>query len=49
MGPVQTRLEKRIADGVLIKDVEQIEAASELDSRLEALSEYEGLGAGNPC
>jgi len=41
MGPVQTRLEKRIADGVLIKDVEQIEAASELDSRLEALSEYD--------
>ena len=41
MGPVQSRLEQRIADGVLIKDAEQVEAAIALDSRLTALSEYE--------
>ena len=41
LGPVQLRLEKRIADGVLVRDVQQIEAARELDSRLLALSEYE--------
>jgi len=41
MGPVQTRLEKRIADGVLILDPEQVDAAKQLDSRLIALSEYE--------
>ncbi|MEP3893886.1 MAG: cell division protein ZapE [Litorimonas sp.] len=31
----------RIADGVLVRDEQQIEAARELDSRLTALSEYE--------
>lgn len=41
MGPVQSRLEKRIADGVLIRDPEQVEAAAALDDRLVALSEYE--------
>jgi len=41
MGPVQSRLEVRIADGVLVRDAQQIEAARELDSRLSALSEYE--------
>ena len=41
MGPVQTRLEKRIADGVLVEDPEQVEAARALDARLKALSEYE--------
>lgn len=41
MGPVQTRLEMRISDGVLVRDEQQIEAARELDSRLTALSEYE--------
>ena len=41
MGPVQSRLEKRIADGVLVKDPEQVIAARELDSRLKALSEYD--------
>ena len=41
MGPVQSRLEKRIADGVLVRDAQQIEAARELDSRLLALTEYE--------
>ena len=41
MGPVQSRLEKRIADGVLVKDPEQVEAARELDARLTALSEYD--------
>ena len=41
MGPVQTRLEKRIADGVLIRDEAQVEATIALDSRLTALSEYE--------
>ncbi len=41
MGPIQTRLEKRIADGVLVKDAEQVEAAQALDARLAALSEYE--------
>ncbi len=41
MGPVQSRLEKRIADGVLVKDAEQVDAACELDARLKALSEYE--------
>ena len=40
MGPVQSRLENRIADGVLVRDAEQTEAARALDSRLEALSEY---------
>lgn len=46
MGPVQSRLEQRIADGVLIRDAEQVEAAAALDSRLTALSEYEPGGAG---
>lgn len=41
MGPVRSRLESRIADGVLVLDPEQIEAADALDSRLEALAEYE--------
>jgi len=41
MGPVETRLKTRIADGVLVEDSEQIEAARELDARLAALSEYE--------
>lgn len=41
MGPVQTRLEKRIDDGVLVRDAEQVEAARALDARLAALSEYE--------
>ena len=41
MGPVQTRLKKRIADGVLVEDAEQVDAARELDARLAALSEYE--------
>lgn len=41
MGSVQSRLEKRIADGVLIHDAQQIDAAGALDSRLLALSEYE--------
>lgn len=45
MGPIQSRLETRITDGVLIRDEQQIEAARVLDSRLEALSEYEP-GAG---
>jgi len=45
MGPVQSRLEKRIADGVLVKDDLQTEAAIALDSRLAALAEYEP-GAG---
>lgn len=46
MGPVQSRLEKRINDGVLVRDVEQTEAARELDSRLKALSEYQPAGGG---
>ena len=41
MGPVQTRLERRISDGVLMRDQEQVEAAIALDDRLVALSEYE--------
>ena len=41
MGPVQSRLETRIADGVLVRDPQQIEAAQALDSRLAALAEYE--------
>jgi len=45
MGPVQSRLEQRISDGVLIRDDQQTEAAIALDSRLQALSEYEP-GAG---
>jgi cell division protein ZapE len=46
MGPVQTRLEQRIADGVLVRDADQVEAATALDSRLIALSEYEPGGGG---
>jgi len=46
MGLIQTRLEKRIAEGVLVEDAQQIEAAVALDSRLGALSEYEPGGAG---
>ncbi len=41
MGPVLSRLEQRISDGVLVRDPQQVEAATELDSRLLALSEYE--------
>jgi len=41
MGPVQSRLATRIADGVLVRDLQQIEAAKALDSRLVALAEYE--------
>lgn len=41
MGPIQTRLEKRIADGVLFRDAQQIEAAIALDTRLAALAEYQ--------
>jgi len=46
MGPVLTRLEKRIADGVLVRDEQQVVAARELDSRLAALSEYEPNSGG---
>ena len=45
MGAVQTRLEKRISDGVLVRDDQQTEATVALDSRLAALAEYEP-GAG---
>lgn len=41
MGPVQSRLEQRITDGVLVEDAQQLDAARQLDSRLKALSEYE--------
>ena len=46
MGPIQSRLETRIADGVLVRDDQQSEAAKALDSRLKALSEYEPGGGG---
>ena len=46
MGPVQTRLERRIQDGVLIRDPEQVEAAIALDGRLQALGEYEPAKGG---
>jgi cell division protein ZapE len=46
MGPVQTRLERRIQDGVLIRDSEQVEAAIALDGRLQALGEYEPAKGG---
>lgn len=46
MGPVQTRLERRIDEGVLIRDPEQVAAAIALDSRLQALSEYEPAKGG---
>lgn len=46
MGPVQSRLEQRIADGVLFRDAQQTEAAQELDSRMTALSEYEPATGG---
>lgn len=46
LGPVQTRLEQRIADGVLIRDSEQVEAAIALDKRLNALAEYEPARSG---
>ena len=40
MSSIRHRLETRIAEGVLIEDPEQIQAADALDSRLQALSEY---------
>ncbi|GGX63967.1 cell division protein ZapE [Litorimonas cladophorae] len=46
MGPVQTRLERRIDEDVLIRDPEQVAAAIALDSRLQALSEYEPAKGG---
>ena len=46
MGPIQSRLEKRIADGVLVRDDLQTEAAIALDARLAALAEYEPGGGG---
>ena len=46
MGPVSSRLQQRIADGVLTEDPEQVEAARALDSRLEALAEYEPAKGG---
>jgi len=46
MGAVQSRLETRIADGVLVRDPQQIEAAKALDSRLAALAEYEPATGG---
>jgi cell division protein ZapE len=46
MGPIQSRLENRIADGVLVRDALQTEAAIALDARLEALAEYEPGGGG---
>jgi len=46
MGPVQTRLERRISDGVLVRDVEQVAAAVALDDRLQALREYEPASGG---
>ena len=46
MGPIQSRLEIRIADGVLVRDDQQSEAAKALDSRLKALSDYEPGGSG---
>jgi len=46
MGPVQSRLEQRITDGVLVEDAQQLDAARQLDSRLKALSEYEPAKGG---
>ena len=46
MGPVQSRLEQRITDGVLVEDAQQLDAARQLDSRLKALSEYEHAKGG---
>jgi len=46
MGPIQTRLEQRISDGVLVRDAQQLDAARALDSRLTALSEYEPASGG---
>ncbi len=46
MGPIQSRLENRIADGVLVRDELQTEAAIALEARLEALAEYEPGGGG---
>ncbi len=46
MGPLQTKLEHCIDEGVLFRDAQQIEAAIALDDRLEALSEYEPPKAG---
>lgn len=46
MGPIRSRLETRIEEGVLFRDAEQLEAADALDSRLAALAEYEPGGRG---
>lgn len=46
MGPIRSRLETRIDEGVLFRDAEQLEAADALDSRLAALAEYEPGGRG---
>ncbi len=46
MGSIRSRLETRIADGVLVLDPEQVEAADALDSRLLALAEYEPAKSG---
>ena len=46
MGPVESRLEQCIESGTLYRDALQIHAASELDSRLTALSEYEAGSGG---
>ena len=46
MGPVQSRLEQRISEGVLVRDAQQLGAARELDLRLTALSEYEPASGG---
>jgi cell division protein ZapE len=45
-GPIETRLERRIADGVLQRDPEQVLAARALDDRLIALKDYDPTGGG---